>query len=120
MQNDVRPINAYTFADHLRDWQQDIENDYYIEPYKRDIISNTLQTAIEDLDDQLTIDAVPVVHGRWVKVNGMMPPEYHGRKCCSVCDAFALSDFYGRERLSDFCPNCGAKMDGDVDDENSR
>ena len=62
------------------------------------------------------VDAVPVVHGRWVKANGMMPPEYHGRKCCSVCDAFALSDFYGRERLSDFCPNCGAKMDGGADD----
>ena len=58
-----------------------------------------------------TADVILVRHGRWVKANGMMPPEYHGRKCCSVCDAFALSDFYGRERLSDFCPNCGAKMD---------
>ena len=65
----------------------------------------------QDIEKAHTIDAVPVVHGRWVKANGMMPPEYHGRKCCSVCDAFALSDFYGRERLSDFCPNCGAKMD---------
>lgn len=60
-----------------------------------------------------TIDAVEAAHGRWVKANGMMPPEYHGRKCCSVCDAFALSDFYGRERLSDFCPNCGAKMNAE-------
>ena len=66
----------------------------------------------QDIEKAPTISAVPVVHGRWVKANGMMPPEYHGRKCCSVCDAFALSDFYGRERLSDFCPNCGAKMDG--------
>lgn len=65
----------------------------------------------EWLDDQFTIDAVPVVHGRWVKAHGMMPPEYHGRKCCSVCDAFALMDFHGREQLSPYCPNCGAKMD---------
>ena len=63
------------------------------------------------LDKIPIIEVEPVRHGRWVKANGMMPPEYHGRKCCSVCDAFALSDFYGRERLSDFCPNCGAKMD---------
>ena len=74
-----------------------------------------LETALAVADVAPTIDAVPVVHGRWVKANGMMPPEYHGRKCCSVCDAFALSDFYGRERLSDFCPNCGAKMDGGAD-----
>ena len=70
----------------------------------------------QDIEKAPTISAVPVVHGRWVKANGMMPPEYHGRKCCSVCDAFALSDFYGRERLSDFCPNCGAKMDGGATD----
>ena len=94
---------------------------------KRLIDANALMDAMRDeefqtfvpldeidsvIDKAPTISAVPVVHGRWVKANGMMPPEYHGRKCCSVCDAFALSDIYGREWLSEFCPNCGAKMDG--------
>jgi len=32
-----------------------------------------------------TIDAAPVVHGRWVKMTGMMPPEYHGHYECSEC-----------------------------------
>ena len=31
------------------------------------------------------VDAVPVVHGRWIKMTGMMPPEYHGHYECSEC-----------------------------------
>lgn len=58
------------------------------------------------------VDAVPVVHARWVKAHGMMPPEYHHRKQCSMCGAWALQDYFGRERMSHYCPNCCAKMDG--------
>lgn len=112
MQNDVRPINAYIFADHLRDWQQDIENDYYIEPYKRDIISNTLQTAIEDLDDQSTIDAVSVVHGRWED------GAFENSKRCSVCKKYATKVRVASESIFDYtyCPHCGAKMDGGAEE----
>lgn len=63
------------------------------------------------LDDAPSVDAEPVRHGKWVEVHGMMPPEHVGRKRCSVCGRFALHDFMGRERLSFFCPSCGAKMD---------
>lgn len=59
-----------------------------------------------------TIDAVPVEYGQWVKPQGMMPPEYHHRKCCSVCGGWALYDRIGREWTSKYCPHCGAKMDG--------
>lgn len=61
--------------------------------------------------DAETVDAVPVVHGRWVKARGMMPPEYHHRKCCSLCGGWALSDIFGRECLSQYCPHCGQPMD---------
>lgn len=63
------------------------------------------------LDDAPSVDTEPVRHGKWVEVHGMMPPEHVGRKRCSVCGRFALHDFMGRERLSFFCPSCGAKMD---------
>ena len=59
-----------------------------------------------------TTEAVLVLHGRWVKAHGMMPPEYHHRKQCSMCGGWALQDYFGRERMSHYCPNCGAKMDG--------
>ena len=48
-----------------------------------------------------TVDAVEVVHGRW---KDMCLGEYF---MCSECDF--LTDW----RLSNYCPNCGAKMDGD-------
>lgn len=54
---------------------------------------------------------VEVRHGRWVKKHGMMPPEYHHRHVCSVCNVFALHEINGREQWSFYCPNCGAKMD---------
>ena len=62
-----------------------------------------------------TVDAVEVVHGRWVYDSGS------GKYFCSACDENALSfkkdTIYGGELyevcLTDYCPNCGAKMDGD-------
>lgn len=54
----------------------------------------------------------PVRHGKWIDADGMLPPEYHGKKYCSVCTEFALHDRFGRERLSWFCPFCGAMMKG--------
>ena len=64
------------------------------------------------VQDAPAIEAEPVRHGRWVGIKGMAPPEYHGKHRCSICYARALErKFY--EELSDYCPNCGAKMDGD-------
>lgn len=56
--------------------------------------------------------------GKWIKLQGMAPPEYHGHKICSVCESFAPYDpiHPWREMLSPYCPGCGAKMEvtGDV------
>lgn len=54
-------------------------------------------------------------HGRWVEIKGMAPPEYHGKHRCSICCARALERKF-HEELSEHCPNCGAKMDGDKHD----
>lgn len=72
------------------------------------------------IDDAPTIDAEPVRHGRWIErysPGGV-------RLCeCSVCGTSAISqiddtwgyviDYYE----TDFCPNCGAKMDGGESDQ---
>lgn len=61
-------------------------------------------------------DVVPVRRGRWEKATGMMPPEYCGLHICSECGHYAgrKPPYGGREMLSDYCPNCGARMDGDA------
>lgn len=66
---------------------------------------------------QKAVDAAPVVHGRWVKMTGMMPPEYHGHYECSECQWHmkGLRNSWTREEELNYCPNCGAKMDGEAD-----
>lgn len=51
-----------------------------------------------------TVDAVPVVHGRWVTHyrSGTTVAEGYVSTCCDMWN----------NRKSDYCPNCGAKMDG--------
>ena len=58
------------------------------------------------LEKAPTVDAVPVVHGRWNNMDG-----YKTRKVCSECgwDVPEYGKFYS------YCPNCGAKMDGGGD-----
>jgi len=62
-----------------------------------------------------TID--PVTRGWWVKMTGMLPPEYHGHYECSECQWHmkGIRNSWTREEEMSYCPNCGAKMDGDGD-----
>lgn len=69
------------------------------------------EDAYEIVQNAPVEDVAPVVHGEWLKKTGMAPPEYHGRHTCSICGKFAPYDRF-HKRLSDYCQNCGAKMDG--------
>lgn len=62
------------------------------------------------LENAPTVDTVPVVHGRWDIMS-----DYKTRRCCSECgwDAPEYGKFYS------YCPNCGAKMDLEVSNEDS-
>lgn len=72
------------------------------------------------LDKQPTVDAKPVRYGRWIKMTGMLPPEYHGHYCCSECEWHmkGLRNSWTREEELLYCPNCGARME--ADDEANR
>lgn len=60
------------------------------------------------MEDAPAVDAVPVVHGRWV------PSKYKGFCECSEChDVFVYTEWLTGGKWS-FCPNCGAKMDLEV------
>ena len=67
-----------------------------------------------DIDHAPTVDAVPVRHGKWKEKTYEM--DVYGQKVttityyCTVCGA---EHSYGREN---YCPNCGAKMDGGEND----
>lgn len=63
---------------------------------------------VRDIDTAPTIDAVPVVHSRWL---GNSLDGYY----CKNCLEFCLYNFYEEQVLSKYCPRCGATMDGDTD-----
>lgn len=56
-----------------------------------------------------TVDAVEMVHGRWVHVTSsdMMTGKAY---ICSECKKMRYGLF-----MPNYCPNCGAKMDGVAD-----
>ena len=55
-----------------------------------------------------TVDAVEVVHGRWEKPSKYgLSDKFDGMGAvCSACADYC-------DNLYNYCPNCGAKMDGD-------
>ena len=63
---------------------------------------------VQDIDDAPTVDAVEVVHGRWEKA-----PHQYGFLRCSKCNDVYISDTWLCDGKWNYCPNCGAKMDGD-------
>lgn len=72
------------------------------------------------IQELTTIDAVPVVHGHWIRCDGKSIVWY-----CSECGGKILYNPNPRtyninkpkvEQYNKFCRNCGAKMDGGVVD----
>lgn len=57
-----------------------------------------------------SVDAVPVVHGRWERKDSLSCAiEYY----CSVCGDRAPLGYMRQCAKTKYCPNCGAKMDGE-------
>ena len=83
-----------------------------------------LYEATELVNDIPTADVVPVVHGRWIPIRESemtgWQPELAGRDpiggyVCSACKEESVFDCNDEFVLSNYCPNCGAKMDGGAD-----
>ena len=68
-------------------------------PYKASVKRVLMQTP--------TADVVEVKHGKWKYVDGDLG---YSDLECSECGAITV--FFDDERFN-YCPNCGAKMDGE-------
>lgn len=60
------------------------------------------------IDNMPTIDAEPVVHGRWIYCK-------RGRAECSECHRDFV-DVYDLDNADNYCRHCGAKMAGEAQD----
>lgn len=67
-------------------------------------------------------DVVPVRHGMWVDVDRLQMHDLHGvltwgnSFMCTECN-FKTFAVEGHMSQYHYCPNCGARMDGDEDDD---
>lgn len=62
----------------------------------------------EEIKQIPAADVAPVVHGEWKRYRDKWCCSY----VCSVCEKPAIYGISYEPRLSNYCPNCGAKMDG--------
>lgn len=68
----------------------------------------------QDVRRLTAVEVAPVVHGRWIswaEADNHIPSL--NRHECSICHDAAQVLVSGFEMLSFYCPNCGAKMDGE-------
>ena len=82
------------------------QNDYMLTAKHNSMAPGMFTSGIRQaVDESQTID--PVKHGKWEDENPIEPNPMFRAKVCSVC---------GRTEGSpnDFCPYCGARMDGEV------
>ena len=79
---------------------------------------DSIEQAITDSEDGVPcdhlIEVAPVRHGRWEeRDDGFGGTYYH----CSVCgEDWCTIDGTPAENGMRYCPQCGARMDGDADD----
>lgn len=64
----------------------------------------------EIIDAQPTVEAEPRKHGRWIEVQRINPTDRMAICECSICGDTVW--VYDGQRTWNYCPNCGARMDG--------
>ena len=95
----MRPIDADRALEIVRDQGIAHPNAYHLTNYATLI-----------LREAPTIDVAPMQHGRWVSVPHKLA------RVCSVCNRDEPYKFADIDAdVYDYCPNCGAKMDGGAD-----
>ena len=71
----------------------------------------------QNIMDIPVADVAPVRHGRWISLTDCSNAGVY----CSVCHKKVYKEDYAicnrKNKLrSDYCPNCGAKMDGELNE----
>ena len=110
MANEKRLIDANALRERMFSYYGCVNKYSSKENYRGETLMNyEVADMIEDcIDNAPTVDAVEVVHGRWETVSSMLV-----YLCCSQCKDVHIWETWLGDGKWNYCPNCGAKMDGD-------
>ena len=106
----MRPIDADALMQDVIAHSYPLTNAFAVGGVDDGMFTNGFQQVV---DEQPTIDAVPVVHGEWIKTDDNICYA----RICSVCRKHVRVCIGLRchdcDTEANYCPNCGAKMDGE-------
>ena len=95
-----------------------IDADWLLNAIEKLKVRNTSNTAtifdvlgvLDDVEKIIKAAPIndPVKHGHWIKRNTV------GTATCSICGGIIYNSY--DSEANKYCPNCGARMDGDAND----
>ena len=107
-------MSRYIDADKLYELIR--TNDYRLATINGSIDYGMFTVGIKQaIDETPTADVAEVRHGKWLTWEEQFPDRKPTKKnnlgvFCNNCHSHA-------DNMTDYCPHCGAKMDGDTNDE---
>ena len=103
MENEVRLVDVNVLKDRFKlriNWlEKDVHDQYSLGLF------HGAEYDAKLIDEVPIVDAVPVVHGRWIELGSDDTDDFCWK--CSNCNEVQF-EYPGR---NNYCPNCGAKMD---------
>ena len=81
-------------------------------PYAHTEESIEADVVISDIKGMKAADVAPVVHGLWDRTNRLGEFDYYNAHCTNCGYEIGASGWSCEWKLP-YCPNCGARMDGE-------
>jgi hypothetical protein len=107
VRKEVRKMNDYISRDNVL--RKFIEGDGHDDDRFTEGYNFAVQEHREEVMKIPAADVQPVKHGKWKHVAGL-------NSKCSVCSHyFPVTEFDSRPFDINYCPNCGARMDGETE-----
>lgn len=105
----IKREDAINAVESLPTWWAD-EGGYYGGMQQPRVALLEPEDVINAIKNIPSADVVEAKHGKWVEQEDFLGDTYYDCSCCG--ESFCLIEGTPTDNMYNFCPNCGAKMDG--------